>query len=474
MVSAVEDTPSPRGSRGRRRIPQSAGPSAQYSTEVFQEPFDGQGKVSGGHRVTGALAAQTANGAVGRTVSDGIATANNQSPSRKKNNTQTRRNARSSPGRHSENETPPTHSRRSDNSATPAKAAYAGPTFHASPAPSSLPVPKFFSKSVPSVAADGLQARMEEEPDGYKKSLNLLDAQMAQRTIAEPSPLDIFFKAHREERTRSTSQPSTEPPRHHLRQKSDNMAKEMFMMELDGVAMESSSRASTVTPYKDRMRAAAIPYSKTPLDDPRRYEEQERRARSSALKEFLSGRPPARENFVHARQTQFTDGDSPFSDHLMSSHRPDMAPRSSTGLESSRSSLPPQHLHAQREPYYGNNVSPSAPHSKLQPTKQNDPAIYRSSSPRQNSGLHTEINPLYSTRQAPHSLSVSQYSGHASPSPSARADVPATCRDYLSSHLQAESPRSSVQAQTKTASPDIRSMEADLRRVLKLDATARP
>ena len=49
-------------------------------------------------------------------------------------------------------------------SITPAKPAYAGPTFHASPAPSALPIPKFFSKSAPQSAdKDGLQSQMDSE-----------------------------------------------------------------------------------------------------------------------------------------------------------------------------------------------------------------------------------------------------------------------------------------------------------------------
>ncbi|KAF2841679.1 hypothetical protein M501DRAFT_1000954 [Patellaria atrata CBS 101060] len=55
---------------------------------------------------------------------------------------------------------------------TPSKlAAYAGPTFHASPAPSALPIPKLFSKSVPSTSDNpSLQSRFEQETIDIKSN----------------------------------------------------------------------------------------------------------------------------------------------------------------------------------------------------------------------------------------------------------------------------------------------------------------
>ncbi|KAF2484474.1 hypothetical protein BDY17DRAFT_295698 [Neohortaea acidophila] len=94
--------------------------------------------------------------------------------------------------------------------ATPTKeAAYAGPTFQASPAPSSLPVPKFFSRSVPNVAAQSsLTARMGQETAS--------DDPEDRQPTPEPdvvgiprdghkSPLDFFFNADRQEKEKSLS-----------------------------------------------------------------------------------------------------------------------------------------------------------------------------------------------------------------------------------------------------------------------------
>lgn len=96
---------------------------------------------------------------------------------------------------------------------TPMKQAYAGPTFHASPAASSLPKPKFFSKSVPSATpASSLQARLDADPNKEQsqtpspESEDVLEPALPRPQQApnarEDSPLDLFFNAHRAEQAR--------------------------------------------------------------------------------------------------------------------------------------------------------------------------------------------------------------------------------------------------------------------------------
>jgi hypothetical protein len=157
---------------------------------------------------------------------------------------------------------------------TPSKPAYAGPTFHASPAPSALPLPKFFSKSVPAASSQSsMQARLDDESDKSDKSAS------PPRTEAQPivptppprqeeSPLDFFFKADKEEKakrkstgilTTPTSKPvltsqNSEPgrgntwneiyarPSHHTRQISTGAGKGMFPMEMDGATDISPPR----------------------------------------------------------------------------------------------------------------------------------------------------------------------------------------------------------------------------------------
>ncbi|RPB00108.1 hypothetical protein L873DRAFT_1827636 [Choiromyces venosus 120613-1] len=78
---------------------------------------------------------------------------------------------------------------------TPMKA-YAGPLFHSSPNPSALPVPKFFSKSVPATpAGNGLQAMIESEDSEDNSTPS-----SAEQT--EESHLQKLFRADKEEKER--------------------------------------------------------------------------------------------------------------------------------------------------------------------------------------------------------------------------------------------------------------------------------
>ena len=146
-----------------------------------------------------------------------------------------------------------THSPPFDSSqvaATPMKQAtqmYAGPTFHASPAPSSLPIPKFFAKPISqtdvsenlkSVSSDELSSHdSSSQPGGDSPTLRN-SLRVAEKQAREPSPLDIFFKADREEKARKaqsipnsatiasmrakSASPSTETFRQHARRPTDS------------------------------------------------------------------------------------------------------------------------------------------------------------------------------------------------------------------------------------------------------------
>jgi hypothetical protein len=196
--------------------------------------------------------------------------------------------------------------------ATPTTAAYAGPTFHASPAPSALPIPSFYSKSVPDSPGDsGFKSRQEQMLSG--KDRNSPTTAIGLSTTAqldrEESPLDFFFKADREEkaRARSTSTSGTGPfvpppeqspisaragsagQNHRSRgYPARGPAGGMFPMELDGNSSpEQTYGAPFSTPYKDRIAAARS----------NSYESQQFRRsqstsdKSDALKAFLfSGR----------------------------------------------------------------------------------------------------------------------------------------------------------------------------------------
>lgn len=90
-------------------------------------------------------------------------------------------------------------------SGTPSHA-YAGPTFHASPAASALPTPKIFSKSVPEQKkGSGLKAMMDGEADEAPTdqsdgSPTLRKSRLDQ--VEQVRDLEFLFNAHREEKAR--------------------------------------------------------------------------------------------------------------------------------------------------------------------------------------------------------------------------------------------------------------------------------
>lgn len=94
----------------------------------------------------------------------------------------------------------------------PTTQAYAGPTFHASPAASSLPIPKFFSKQMTSADAPSSSSSKSREDSSENSSAKSEDSPttmdallVANDPTKDPSPLDIFFKADREEKARRIS-----------------------------------------------------------------------------------------------------------------------------------------------------------------------------------------------------------------------------------------------------------------------------
>ena len=145
---------------------------------------------------------------------------------------------------------------------TPSKA-YAGPTFHNSPAASSLPLPTFLSKSVPNVNKttslknlldhDSLESTSESEGSPFQDAATPSKIQHAH----EESPLDIFFQADQKAKAKQvlpnskntdnsiegyfpnsfgsllTPQPAPRPTRNHVRHHTDSSTTGMFPLEME-------------------------------------------------------------------------------------------------------------------------------------------------------------------------------------------------------------------------------------------------
>jgi hypothetical protein len=126
-------------------------------------------------------------------------------------------------------------------SATPLKnhGAYAGPTFHASPAPSALPIPKFLSRSVPAKTAGSPPTPPPDNSSGSDTASPTPSPSRAPIAIParhEDSPLDMLFRADKAERAKNiTFSPNHAPVRPQQQQPEYNV----FPIELDGDSRNS-------------------------------------------------------------------------------------------------------------------------------------------------------------------------------------------------------------------------------------------
>lgn len=97
--------------------------------------------------------------------------------------------------------------------ATTSAPAFAGATFHASPAPSSLPLPSFFKSS----ESPALKEELCAKPGSVEPETKLAfptPLRISPQATAHESPLEIMFKADREERERARQTTHGQPTRH--------------------------------------------------------------------------------------------------------------------------------------------------------------------------------------------------------------------------------------------------------------------
>ncbi|KAL2201349.1 hypothetical protein P885DRAFT_73698 [Corynascus similis CBS 632.67] len=127
----------------------------------------------------------------------------NHGKSKTRNGNKGRAKQVSSPGPARQGRTTPPHT---TNSKPIAAAAFAGATFHASPAPSSLPIPSFLSKALdsPSVQDTDHTAREPSPPATDSEAAPTPQHRLLSgEGNRQESPLDIFFRADRAEKERA-------------------------------------------------------------------------------------------------------------------------------------------------------------------------------------------------------------------------------------------------------------------------------
>lgn len=196
-----------------------------------------------------------------------------------------------------------------------AAAAFAGATFHASPAPSALPMPSFYSKSIPESPGPRQDAQQQTSPPPTGRE-RPTPQHPATAPRARESPLDAIFRADRAEREKarrsSSLQSSAQPdgsespgvpsprdshnspfvpkpfnthPGH--RMPIQRSSSGISTAELDGYSGKSLGPAFS-TPYQDRIRAARGTHSQSP-NGPRDLQTLPVEDRSEALKKYLFG-----------------------------------------------------------------------------------------------------------------------------------------------------------------------------------------
>ncbi|KAI1932408.1 hypothetical protein LOZ65_000702 [Ophidiomyces ophidiicola] len=188
---------------------------------------------------------------------------------------------------------------------------YAGPTFHASPAPSALPVPSFVSKSVPE-GDSPLQIRVVDESLDIDHPGNSTPTKTPALSFLEgqdkntSSPLDFLFKAAMESRRGNNAGGRDGPPRPSSLAHQDTiqagpsqdplaMTDTVFPLDLENSEPSVKTPSSKITAigpafatsYKERMNALRSASSPSTPGDVNASNEIERKAKSDALKLLL-------------------------------------------------------------------------------------------------------------------------------------------------------------------------------------------
>lgn len=175
--------------------------------------------------------------------------------------------------------------------ATPIKQqAYAGPTFHHSPAASALPIPKYFlAKSLPNASALPTGTSSPDRP--ATQQTNAEFQVPSGEPKRESTPLDFLFDAARKAQTTPGSgspnqrylSPAVGSPLAHSPARKEGETQ--FPFEYDSTDMVPGDNGSPFsTPYKERIEAVR---SNKGTPEGKQLGEAERKAKAEAFKQFL-------------------------------------------------------------------------------------------------------------------------------------------------------------------------------------------
>ncbi|RMZ89930.1 hypothetical protein DV736_g2858, partial [Chaetothyriales sp. CBS 134916] len=338
--------------------------------------------------------------------------------------------------------------------ATPTKAtpmkplAYAGATFTNSPAASALPMPSFYSKSVPNVNHLPLPPVMADQES---RPFSLRDGSPSKQ---EPTPLDFLFNAARQAKTAPSgyspnaksshlSVGANSPKSHSPTPREPDC---VFPCELDGASTPGEESDSFSTPsYKDRM--AALRNSRSMSNIVRdQMSEAERQEKTAALKKLL-----LKENL--ASPSESIDMNNPFNARAPQSHRYTNSPNA----PDRRRSIPSTPGGHGPEPSHQQNGRPS-----FSPSAQ-FPQYALNSNHRQASSLRHHVAAV--TEPQPTELS-----SDSALTPPRMSAARIGSQPSISAGPE---PASLAQAPSHKAKPSIAQMEEQMRTFLKLDVTSK-
>ncbi|EEH36954.1 hypothetical protein PAAG_07372 [Paracoccidioides lutzii Pb01] len=348
---------------------------------------------------------------------------------------------------------------------------YAGPTFHASPAPSALPIPTFFSKSVPDTESpDSLEDDSEDtSPQEATPAKPKAAVSIPENAVENPSPLEFLFKSAKGAKVTNRSgsgeptpgRPSQAQPNVTARvtlHRSERSPGGIFPIELE--SRDSRRMAigpSFATPFKDRINALRSASSPSRSNESLPLDEDQRKAKTEALKNLLLNPQPQRPSSASPKvykdsnifsSKSWTPGNAvPLSRHASGPSTPipfGDHKGSPKGSSLGSGSIAHQYLSS----VYNGSQATRTPSSNLR-------RELSSTSPINSTPFSTERGPSSAQNNLKRSQTVVNL---ASPSPN--RTLPYFNSDVSS--LRSNSPR--------TNPVDPRQMEADLRRILKLDS----
>ena len=348
------------------------------------------------------------------------------------------------------------------------KQAYAGPNFHSSPAPSALPIPSFYSKSMPSIPSSNTPDILEEE--GGAEATEAVEESSTTQTETsrkrESTPLDFLFDAARQARgtprgespaVRSANistvgnSPVNGSPAARECSESD------FPFELEGHGANSQIGPAFATPYKERIHALRSA-SASPAATPPILDEEERKAKTDALKKLLMNAQSQRPaTAVHLQP----DACNPFNARAPDS-RSTSLPINQLRQRSNPSTPGPQ-AHQNMSPQQHFLPGPNQPRYDLRNGASPVPRPASSNLRRQ---YHAQDDPIPGADFKAHDATPTLIS--KSRKPLEQADSAGKPYDDSDSNLS-RAGRTPTHRTTRST----QQLEDDLRRVLKLDVTSK-